>query len=430
MSAARCCAAVAMGFNKEREAGMKAGNGKWQVAAAIAFTGILAAQGAQAEIKVKPYGQVDRVLLYLNDGNTSSNPQKDPAVEQSKKKLYFADNGVSATRFGLDVKGSIEGSTLVGGGIFELEFGSNNTKDISQVAETNAPVLKERLMDLYLQGDFGKLSLGQGDMASNKTSELDYSGTDVISQSTVGDIAGGFIFFDKTKKSLVSADAKPAKANADGSITAATDLKYNPRVKQVFDNFDGLSRNDRVRYDSPSLAGFTISASAAAQKQYDIALRYAGVFSGFKLGVAVAYGSFGDIGKVKNAAGVYGDAVTQVNGSVSMVAPFGLSLTAAAGQQQLDDPARKDDPVNYFVKLGYTAQLLFAGSTSFSVDYDAANDLAKDKDKGTSIGVSVVQRLDKYGTELFLGYRSFALDRVGANFADMTAAFAGARIKF
>jgi hypothetical protein len=409
---------------------MKAVSRKWQVAGALALVGVFAAQGAQAEIKVKPYGQVDRVILYVDDGNGNGNPKKDPAAEQSKKKLYFADNGVSATRFGLDVKGSIEGSTLVGGGIFELEFASNNTKDISQLAEASTPVLKERLMDLYLQGDFGKLSIGQGDMASNKTSELDYSGTDVIAQSTVGDIAGGFIFFDDAKKSLIAAAKVPATVDKDGKIVAEVAEKTNPKVKDVFDNFDGLSRNDRLRYDSPSLAGFTISASAATQKQYDIALRYAGVFSGFKVGAAVAYGSFGDVGRVKDAAGVYGDSKTQVNGSVSMLAPFGLSLTAAAGQQQLDDPARKDDPFFYFVKLGYTAQLLFAGSTSFSVDYDANNDLAKDKDKGTSIGVSLVQRLDKYGTELFLGYRSFALDRVGASFADMTAAFAGARIKF
>ncbi|MHB8835840.1 MAG: porin [Candidatus Methylomirabilia bacterium] len=386
---------------------MKAGKGKWQLVAALVFTGIVAAQGVQAAPSVKLYGQVDRGLLWATDGD--------------KGKLYFVDNKNSSTRFGFNAKAALEGG-MTAGAIFEAEFQSNSSSDVNQKTEKVDATLKERHMDFYLSTDFGKLSLGQGNTASNETSEIDLSGTSVIGYSDVELIGGGIIFYDNTKKSIVAHAATPAvPATATTPAVPAKDISYNPKVGDVYNNLDGLSRDDRVRYDTPVFGGFQLSTSAAAQKAFDVALRYAADFGGMKISAGAAYADLGDQNKlVKN----------QVNGSLSLLTPFGLSVTGAAGQQKLDDPARKEDPMFWYAKLGYTAKLFFAGSTSVAVDYAAHNDIKKDNDKATSIGAYLVQRLDNYGTELFIGYRTFALDRTGTNFADVGGLMTGARIKF
>jgi hypothetical protein len=49
---------------------------------------------------------------------------------------------------------------------------------------------------------------------------------------------------------------------------------------------------DSVRYDSPTFAGFSFSASWGEDDFWDVAARYSGEFNGFKLAAAVAYTQF------------------------------------------------------------------------------------------------------------------------------------------
>ncbi len=97
----------------------------------------------------------------------------------------------------------------------------------------------ERHMDIWIE-KWGTLRLGQGDTATNGTSEVDLSGTAVAAYSSVADVGGGFEFRD----------------NGDIGIT----------VRDSRSNFDGLSRKDRVRYDTPRWAGFFASGSRGQQR--------------------------------------------------------------------------------------------------------------------------------------------------------------------
>ena len=360
---------------------------KFLVAGAVALAGAVAAQTAHAaaDMKVKVYGQVNRALLWADDGNEST--------------TYFVDNSNSSTRFGIDGKATLEGGMTVGGK-FEAEFQSNASTDVNQNEEKTDATLKERHMDLWLEGAFGKVSIGQGNTASNETSEVDLSGTSVIAYSDVKQFSGGLFFYDE-----------------------AGDKLSEVKIKDVFNNLDGLSRDDRLRYDTPSLAGFTASASLGSKEFWDVALRYSGASGETKFAAAVAYADFGDLDKTVDG---------EINGSASVLLPFGLSLTGAAGQKQLDEKlaGRKDDPMFWYGKIAYTAKLAFAGSTTFGVDYSASNDVKKDGDEATTYAAFVVQRLDNYNTELYAGYRSHALDRAGVDFADVSGLMGGARIKF
>ena len=51
---------------------------------------------------------------------------------------------------------------------------------------------------------------------------------------------------------------------------------------------NGLTTNN-VRYDTPTFAGFSASATWGEDDFWDIALRYAGEHHGFKLAIAAAY---------------------------------------------------------------------------------------------------------------------------------------------
>ena len=58
---------------------------------------------------------------------------------------------------------------------------------------------------------------------------------------------------------------------------------------------NGLTQN-AVRYDSPTWAGFSVSASWGADDFWDVAVRYSGEHHGFKIAVAAAYNETNDPG--------------------------------------------------------------------------------------------------------------------------------------
>ncbi len=60
------------------------------------------------------------------------------------------------------------------------------------------------------------------------------------------------------------------------------------RHVQAASDCNGLPTN-AVRYDSPTFAGFSVSASWGEDDFWDVAARYAGEWNGFKLAVAAAY---------------------------------------------------------------------------------------------------------------------------------------------
>ena len=111
----------------------------------------------------------------------------------------------------------------------------------------------ERYVEAWVDSKrFGKLSLGKGDSASNSTAEVDLSGTDVVQYASIADIAGGLLF----------------RTNDDD----LTDIS----VSDAFSDFDGLSRQNRVRYDTPRFYGFALAGSAISNQRYDGGLTWAG----------------------------------------------------------------------------------------------------------------------------------------------------------
>ena len=58
------------------------------------------------------------------------------------------------------------------------------------------------------------------------------------------------------------------------------------------------------------------------------------------------------------------------------------------------------------------------------------NDSAAAGDEAKTYGAQFVQDLELWGTEIYGGYRNYALDRPGTSLDDIDAVLTGARVKF
>ena len=335
------------------------------------------------DVSLSVSGQVNRLVLFANDGDES--------------RFFQADNDNSSTRVRWVGNARMD-EEYSAGALIEVQFESNSTADIDidQDTEASANSFTERHLTLWLDSkSLGRLWLGQGDTASNGTSEVDLSGTSVIAYSGLEDLAGGLSF---------------KNATTGAKLTT---------ISQAFSQLDGRSRRDRIRYDTPTFAGFKASASYVDSDAGDFALRYSGNFAqvGTKVAAAIAYADSGDR---------FDD--DQVNGSLSALHDSGLNLTFGAGSRDVVDSTR--NPYFYYVKLGYLFQPFKIGKTALAVDYAESEDITNDNDEFISVGVFAVQNVDKLGLEIYAGYRHHSLDRPGVSVDDINVETFGARLKF
>jgi hypothetical protein len=336
------------------------------------------------KIKLAVSGQVNRAVLVVDDGKDSG--------------FFHVDNDNSSTRIRFVGSGRLN-EDISAGTLVEVQFESNSSADIDidQDGEVSANNFTERHLTLYLDSKrLGRLWLGQGDTASNGTSEVDLSGTTVIAYSGIEDLAGGISFRDS---------ASGAKLVTIGG---------------AYSQFDGFSRRDRVRYDSPTFNGFKASTSFMQGDAWDVAFRYSADYEnvGTRVAAAIAYGD-----------GAQRFDLEQINGSFSLLHRSGVNFTFASGTQDLD-ARTTDDPVFYYGKLGYRFTPFTFGKTALAIDYGINDDLAADGDEFASWGVFAVQNIDRIATELYAGFRSHELDRTGVSVDDISVGVAGARVKF
>ncbi len=85
----------------------------------------------------------------------------------------------------------------------------------------------------------------------------------------------------------------------------------------------------------------------------------------------------------------------------------------------------------FYVKLGYKAKLVNAGTTNFYVNYQNTEDQGANGNDATAWGFGVVQILKDYATELFAAFSIADFDDTSVNtFDDLTTGLVGARLKF
>jgi hypothetical protein len=107
--------------------------------------------------------------------------------------------------------------------------------------------------------------------------------------------------------------------------------------------------------------------------------------------------------------------------------PTGLSLTLSTGGQKLDEG---DDPTNLYAKLGWDTALWPLGPTGFGVDYTKGESISSDGAEGTSFGLAVVQRIDRYGIDLYSQLRWYELDGADPDLKNIAVGTFGTKFTF
>ena len=333
-------------------------------------------------IKLAISGQVNRAVNIIDDGKNTD--------------AYFVDNDASNSRVRFIGTAKASDDLTVGSRI-EVAFAPNDSSQVNQNTEDSGNFFDERWVEVSLTSKrFGKVSLGKGDSASNNTAEVDLSKTDVVQYASIADIAGGMLF---------------RQTSGDNRLTTV-------KVSDAFKDLDGLSRKDRLRYDTPTFYGFSLAGSLISDQRWDASLWWGGQGLGFKAAGAAAI-----------ADPNQDNTNYQYDGSFSLLhEATGLNLTLSAGLLDYDG---RNAGTNLWGKLGWLTRFFPVGQTAFAVDYDRSTNFPTGTDKGYSVGGAVVQQFDDYGTELYVQYRLYSLDRdVEPSVENMNVGTIGARVKF
>ena len=284
----------------------------------------------------------------------------------------------------------------------------------------------------FVQSDqLGKLSVGKQSLAAdNAALGTDFSGTLFPANSVTFD--GGFL-----RTSVAGSNAY------SGNFWANLGFFCEHAGVGIGNDCAG-GRLAGIRYDAPTLAGFTFSASWGEDDYWDVAARYAGEFSGFKVSFAAAYSDSTDEDILATGYKANDNQYFQVGGMIKHLAS-GLWVHGTYGLNMVDDGpnhAPKGDITGVYIKAGLSQKYFSLGSTHLYGEYGFNDDaFATGETVGgalvtasnsTRFGVGVVQEIDAAAMSLWAKWRHHELDVTAAgakvDFEDVDMFLAGAVI--
>jgi hypothetical protein len=260
-------------------------------------------------------------------------------------------------------------------------------------------------MELYFEGGFGKVSLGQGEGAMDGGVQVDLSGTGIVAGSAVQDVGGGVVF-----------------RLSDGTLTDVT-------LGNVLTDQDFNGRFDRTRYDSPALGPITLVASTGQAGGDDVVDYGIEVNSNLGGGGKLA-AKFGI--SSRNAAGSLEETDT-TGGSLSILLGSGLNFTFGMTNVE-QDVGTQDSDYTYF-KIGQKM-----GKHAVSLDFGKAEDqgLGAIADAGLAVTGGEAEHIGVQWVWTPVGWAQIYAS-YGINSADVTPSvsiddinilFVGSNIKF
>ncbi len=160
-----------------------------------------------------------------------------------------------------------------------------------------------------------------------------------------------------------------------------------------------------VRYDTPTFAGFSGSASWGEDDVWDVALRYAGERDNFKLAAVVTYGEDTDQRLLGFPA-----ADNQYFQAGLYVQHVPTGIWGLVNYGNLDSDVRDRDADVWYFKAGIRAKWTPLGATVPYLEYMTSdNGPVADADFDWW-GVGIVQEVDPAAMSLFLKYRNYDFD--------------------
>ena len=351
--------------------------------AGVAEAGGIKQKNSKIDLTVS--GQIVRGLLYADDGDNSQ--------------LFNVDGRTTGTRVRYIVSGQLTESVKVGG-LIEHDVGQSNdsfsfatTTGNDSSADSTAFGIRHHFVS-FTHKSMGKLSLGQTNTASNGIMEhkLDTSGSTVLGGATT----------------LSNIQFTTGANGAFTGLTAAGETS----------TFDGLSRDDVIRYDTPKFAGFGLATSMQDEGTFDVALRYSGSFAGIKIKGGAYYANV-----EAGGGGQQGGGPGAVMHSSGLHARVGYAGSTAEGTGR--------SPSVTLASVGYQGKFSSLGSTNIFFDWYGAEDVAVAGNEMDTYSVGVVQKLDSIGSEMSLMYSKHTLDdTANSDYNDIDTVYFQTKLNF
>ena len=404
------------------------------------------ARKGNRKVSLTVYGQVTTAVMFWDADRSSGTffgRDQDNTVDGfGESNVYVVDPQTSGTRFGFRGNAKITHDWSAGYRL-ELQWQNADATKVRKDDDEGEDLPEFRQAHWYLKSNtFGKIRVGQADTANSGIAEIDVSGTNI--------------------------------ADAMSSSQAGASIISDDILGPLMDNYE-FNRRNIVRYDTPTWAGFIMSAAWGEDDIWDVALRYAGEWGGIKIAGGVAYGqatddtaSLGDgaYTPLNGDGGQNEPAIEVLNGGLSMIhVPTGLFATGSGGQRKSTGTVQCDgggtprgiptsgrsptgnfipgkDPLSnngncqtewfWFAKAGIKQRWWSFGSTALfgmgGEQYDAI-------DRSTQFwGLGAVQKIDAAAMDLYISYRDYYDIDTGYTPSvpegDFQTVVAGGRIKF
>ncbi len=333
---------------------------------------------------VKLYGQVSPSFQTVDDGVQTTDTLVDNTHSNSRVGMWLMQR-TGQGEFSFN---------------FETALGWRQSGAVSQVSNPQSWAWDKeniRKVDFIIANEaWGKIYVGQGSMATDGVADVSLNNNTMTTYNGLGDFAGTFQF-----------------RTSAGALSGIT-------IGSVTLNLDG-GRRGRIRYDTPSFGGFTIAIAAGSEilvsgnddDFYDIALKYAEDYDGFHVKGGIGFSR-------RDSGGVDRD---DTFGSVAIRFDNGFNFAVAAGS--------RDGGGDYVYALaGYEADVWSIGTTSIAIDYYDGSDFGLAGRGSEGYGLGINQNIDSLNTQVYFGYRRFALSDPDASYQDVDAFLLGARWRF
>jgi hypothetical protein len=391
------------------------------------------------------YGQVSEVIMFWDDG--------------AETNTYVNENNAAKNRFGAQGTAKINSDWSAG---FKMEWqvrayrssaqnqlarGENNGLT-STVYNTQSLSLRHAYWFLRSE-TFGYLGVGQQDDAASGVLSINLAAPDGFAAPNGGFAMGGFFL---------------RRSGTTGNAGLSAITWGNSAFMRNGDgpNSVDYTRATSIRYNTPTFAGFTGSASWGEDDMWSVALRYAGDLGAFRVAAGVAYSDWRDDDRTQCTnldAAPATPTVTHVDcnaiqaGGSIMHTPTGLYVSGGWGRIEDNNRQLKatlagmtvpiDNTDTYWwVQVGWEAKLVAIGRTTFWADYEkwenglgvAANNIqtlaAGDvinpglgagaklfSSEAESWGIGVTQDIDAAAMKLYFGFRNYSTDLTLSNAA-------------
>lgn len=348
-------------------------------------------------------GYVTKQIMFWNDG-----------VERN---AYISDIGpTQASNFRFTGEATISPG-LKAGYMIRIQDLTDNPMGSSQSVPNTNQGLNVQMANWYVASkELGKLSVGRNALAAKSVAMFtDLSGTQVIANYVLFD-GGGFFL------------------RSNGALTDLRwgDLGYCYAQQRPWGgDCDGIVMNG-VRYDSPTFAGFSTSMSWGDDDDWEIAGRYAGQVSGFKLAFGVGYSVNTDENTQPPPVSTSKDSAYFQAGGYAQHLASGLFLHAAYGSEDNNGKrtlAGYTEPNSHqwYVKGGIRRQWLPLGASVIYGEYGAYIDqlspaalaAGATSSEFERFGIGFVQEIDAASMSLWIKYREHHADINGASLGDI-----------